>query len=176
MKEVKKLNMLKKLTMEYTQLLDDAKHIGEITVDTVGRVFTETMHNGKYHFSQINNPIYWSLVNQDFNITLCTNGSNVELFNIAVIKKGNGLGTEILNLLLDAADKTGIRINLNACATEVTEHLESYHLNNQAAGIDNFIPINDELTKATDRLIEYYETLGFRSYGKKFQMIYTPQK
>lgn len=170
------IQSLYKLTTEFSSILDAKDIAGDINVRPIGRLFTETMYNGKYHFSQIDMPLTWTLVTPDFNLTLCTNGNNVELFNIAVEKQGMGLGTEILNMLLDAADKTKIRINLNAVPTLLTEFLEEYHLNNKAAGADKFLPIATELTEQTDRLISYYETLGFQTYGKKFEMIYIPQK
>lgn len=175
-KTMKSIQTLRKLTQRFCELLDDAGINGELTVNDTGRLFTETMYDGKYHFSQINNPVYWAFGNDDFNIILATNGSMIELFNICVHNTGNGLGTKVMNILLDAADDTSIRINLNAIPTEITEHLEHYHLNNELAGKHNFEPINDELTKGTDRLIKFYESFGFYSYAKKFQMIYVPQK
>jgi GNAT superfamily N-acetyltransferase len=167
---------IQSLTMTFCESLDNVGINGDVKVNQIGRLFTETMYNGKYHFSQIDKPIYWAFGNADFNITLCTNGNSVELFNIAVTEKGKGLGTVVLNHLLDAADKCKIRINLNAVPTLLTGFLEQYHLNNKAAGADKFIDINEDLTIATDRLVEYYETLGFQTFGKKFQMIYVPQK
>lgn len=173
---MKSIETLQKLTQRYAELLDEAGINGQITVNKTGRLFTETMHEGKYHYSEIKQPVYWALGNADFNITLATNGSNVELFNICVHDTGKGLGTKVMNILLDAADETNTRINLNAVSTDVTEHLEHYHLNNQLAGKHEFELINDELTKGTNRLIKFYESFGFYSYAKKFQMIYVPQK
>jgi hypothetical protein len=60
--------------------------------------------------------------------------------------------------------------------TILTQFLDEYHLNNKLAGAERFMAINEELNKGTDRLIGYYETLGFQSFGKPFQMIYIPQK
>ena len=162
--------------MRFSEILDENGIQGEVGTMPIGRLFTETMYNGKYHFSQVSNTLLWSLSNNDFNIVLCVNGNNVELFNIDTTVQGTGLGTEILNMLLDAADQTKVRINLSAVPTLLTEFLQDYHFNNKTAGAAAFEPIKDELTVATDRLINYYETLGFVSYGKKFQMIYVPQK
>jgi GNAT superfamily N-acetyltransferase len=170
------LQALYSLSKAFDESLKSNGINAEISINGTGRLFTETMYNSKYHFSQINAPVYSMFGNDDFNILLCTNGNSVELFNIAVTVQGNGLGTEILNYLLDAADKCGVRINLNAVPTILTQFLDEYHLNNKLAGAERFMAINEELTKGTDRLIGYYETLGFQSFGKPFQMIYIPQK
>ena len=178
MKKIKKnqsVLMLKDLSIEFSGLLTLNNINGNVKVNSFDRLFTETMYDGKYHFSQINNPTCWSFFNEDCNIILSTNGNLVELFNIEIANTGKGLGTQILNLLLDAADNKKIRINLNAVPTEVTGCLEEYHLNNKTAGEALYVPLNNEITKGTDRLVDYYNTLGFKTYGRKFQMIYVPQ-
>lgn len=174
--KLNQFNTIRKLTDNFCNKLElqGLGHDHRIKVMDVVRTFTETMYSGKYHFSQNTNPIVWSISCDDFNMVLATDGKAIELFNISVATIGQGLGTKILSALLDSADETGTRIKLCAVPTLLIEFLEDYHLNNKTAGPAAFVPIHSELTTATDRLIDYYESIGFKTYGKKFEMVYTP--
>lgn len=155
---------------QQTQLINPDEW--NISVDRVSRTFVETMYNGKYHTSVNFAPIVWTVSCPDFNMSLATHGKNIELFNIVVRNREKGLGTQLINILLDAADNVGISILLSAVPTLRTLFAEEYHLKNKFIGEDAFIPHNDAITKDTNRLIDFYKSFGFERYGKPLELIY----
>lgn len=147
-----------------------------VTLNRVSRTFVETIYNGNYSFSENFAPLVWTVVTPHFNMSIASNGANLELFNIAVIDQNKGLGTELINVLLDAADHVGVNIVLSAVPTQLTLFAEQYHLNNKAIGKNAYLEHNDAITKGTDRLINFYEEFGFIKYGKPFELIYKHNK
>ncbi len=113
--------------------------------------------------------IYLVMENKEFVLNFVEITDNaISLTYINVYNQGQGLGTELMNTILDVADEVQVAITTfaspfkdkyaNIPAEELTRSMKRY------------------MTKSTNKLIEWYESFDFGRYipGKPYKLIYLP--
>tara|TARA_R110000868_G_C10830017_1_gene759314 strand:+ start:756 stop:1259 length:504 start_codon:yes stop_codon:yes gene_type:complete len=109
-------------------------------------------------------------INKDYILSLGILGDNsVSLQYLEVFEEGKGIGTKIVNCVLDAADSCGISIDVFASPFKVqfsnvpVNQLKKYQISH--------------MTKEVYRLIDWYRGFNFISLDKKrpYKLNYKPQ-
>lgn len=112
---------------------------------------------------------YLVMENEDFVLNFVEITDNaISLTYINVYNQGQGLGTELMNTLLDVADEVEVGI------TTFASPFEAKYANIPAEKLTR--SMIRHMTKATNKLIEWYESFDFSKYvpGRPYKLIYLP--
>jgi hypothetical protein len=165
---MKKINSVRKIKINNSQLtklelleifvINLSSKLGLEPSDFIpikDRTFCNVLHGNKvYTETGIKHTLGY--INNDYRLIFSESNENtVELYWIQMFNKGLGLGSEIMNTILDLSDEFGIRIRVIP------------------VDIDNY----ERKIKNLFRLRNWYRSFGFKSYDSNRTpvMFYEPQ-
>ena len=103
--------------------------------------------------------------NESYMLMLRIDGEkSIGIQYLEVVNEGKGIGTEIMNCILDAAEDNNITASVFACAFK--HKLASKKISDYTKEEKTIVD------KANDRLISWYRSFGFQSKSRPFLLNY----